>query len=295
MCKTGESADDDIYVLFMIKSALNNTESRNTIRRTWAQEYNVPGVTMKHMFILGVRPGDMKIQQKVAQEHEQWEDIAQGYFIDSYFNNTIKLMMGFRWVTTNCKGARYVAFVDDDFFISPFNLVSFLQSKPKKETEKTIYGYAWEYAIPFRYKSNKWYISRQEYPYRFFPPYPAAGAFFLSQDVAQRLYIAMHYTKYLRFDDVFVGIVAWKLQIPVKNCDLILFHPRDRDKVRQRHRNIIAAHGFKVSEKRCHCLQGSYRSWKSWNFRKSFPGLESPGILMQVLQSPGNLNLATSF
>ena len=26
-----------------------------------------------------------------------------------------------------------------------------------------------------------------------------------------------------------------------------------------------------------------------------FPGLESPGILMQVLESPGNLNLATPF
>ena len=26
-----------------------------------------------------------------------------------------------------------------------------------------------------------------------------------------------------------------------------------------------------------------------------FPGLESPGILMQVLESPGNLKLATSF
>ena len=26
-----------------------------------------------------------------------------------------------------------------------------------------------------------------------------------------------------------------------------------------------------------------------------FPGLESPGILMQVLESPGNLNYATSF
>ena len=26
-----------------------------------------------------------------------------------------------------------------------------------------------------------------------------------------------------------------------------------------------------------------------------FPGLKSPGILMQVLESPGNLNWATSF
>ena len=26
-----------------------------------------------------------------------------------------------------------------------------------------------------------------------------------------------------------------------------------------------------------------------------FPGLESPGVLMQVLESPGNLNLATVF
>ena len=32
---------------------------------------------------------------------------------------------------------------------------------------------------------------------------------------------------------------------------------------------------------------------KSMNFKKFFPGLESPGILMQVLESLGNLNRAT--
>ena len=32
-----------------------------------------------------------------------------------------------------------------------------------------------------------------------------------------------------------------------------------------------------------------------WISRNHFPGLESPGILMQVLESPGNLNWATSF
>lgn len=103
MCKSAEGADETIFLLFMIKSAMNNTEQRNTIRRTWAQEYNVPGVIVKHMFVLGVHPGDMKLQQRVGQEHEQWEDIAQGYFNDTYYNNTIKLMMAFHWATSKCK------------------------------------------------------------------------------------------------------------------------------------------------------------------------------------------------
>ena len=42
-------------------------------------------------------------------------------------------------------------------------------------------------------------------------------------------------------------------------------------------------------------IDGPYRSRKSWKVlelknNNSFPGLESPGILLQDLESPGNLN-----
>ena len=47
-----------------------------------------------------------------------------------------------------------------------------------------------------------------------------------------------------------------------------------------------------------YCLRvftGPGNPGKSFDIKHFFPGLESPGILIQVLESPGNLNLATSF
>ena len=245
MCKTSKGADSDVYLLFVIKSAVNKTDSRNAIRRTWANGSNVPGVTVKHVFMLGVSQDNLTIQRIVLEEQEKHNDIVQGYFVDTYYNNTIKLMMAFRWVTTNCKGARHVAFVDDDYFVSPSNLVSFLQSEVN-QVEWTIYGFVLTSALPVRYK-NKWHISRQEYPYRFYPPFPTGGAIFLSQEIAQRAYIAMHYTKYIRFDDVFLGIIAWKLEIPIKHCDGVFYLPEYLDEIRQKYLDmVIAVHGFKV-------------------------------------------------
>ena len=40
-------------------------------------------------------------------------------------------------------------------------------------------------------------------------------------------------------------------------------------------------------------LQVNLYPGKSLISKNGFPGLESPGILMQVLESPGNLNWAT--
>ena len=53
----------------------------------------------------------------------------------------------------------------------------------------------------------------EEYPYRLWPPHPAGGAFFLAFETAERLQAAVPYVKHIRMDDIFVGIIAWKLQV----------------------------------------------------------------------------------
>lgn len=248
-CKS-DGADEDVYVLFIIKSTIDHFQRREMIRKTWAMENIVPGYVTKRVFLLGVsrNRADKTLQHRVGIESQQHEDIVQQYFIDSYYNNTLKLQMGFKWAISFCHSAKFLAFLDDDYYVSPHNLVKLLDKVPVSQMRDTIIGYIWKSSMPFRIKSNKWYVSLAEYPYRYWPPYPTAGSFFLPMDTAERLYIAMQYTKMLRFDDVFVGIAAYKLKLNlVDDHKHIAFQTVPY--TREGYRNMIAVHGFDDVEK----------------------------------------------
>ena len=217
MCKTEDGEDEIHFLLFVIKSSMENFERRQTIRRTWGQEYLIPYSSTKRIFIVGVQPGKIELQQKVAQEHQEYQDIVQPYFGDTYFNDSLKLMTGLRWATQNCKGARYIAYVNDDYFVSTYNLVSHLNTLHTAKYHELYIGHAMENGVPIRNKGSQFYISLEQYPYRYWPPYAASGCVILSPVVAERLYIAMHYTRYLPFDDIFLAIVSWKLKLQVQN------------------------------------------------------------------------------
>ncbi len=196
LCQSHDGMEEDLFLLYLIKSAVDNFDQRDMIRQTWAQENLLPGVPMRRVFLLGIAPGNNQLQSKIAQEHERNGDIVQGYFVDQYYNNTLKLMMGFHWATSRCRGAKFLAFMDDDMFHSPFNLVHHLKTVSDSELGAYISGYTWHYSIPKRWPTSKWYMPLEEYPYFFWPPYPAAGSFFVSQSTAQKLFVAMHYIKF---------------------------------------------------------------------------------------------------
>jgi hypothetical protein len=54
----------------------------------------------------GQNPGDIHLQAAVEQEFAQHKDLVQGNFVDSYFNNTWKTALGFRWAVEHCPKAR---------------------------------------------------------------------------------------------------------------------------------------------------------------------------------------------
>jgi len=154
--------------------------------------------------------------------------------------------MGFQWATEYCVNARFIAVLDDNYFVNTKNVVSLLNTVKPTELDNTVVGYVWNNAMPFRIKDSQWYISLDEYPYRFFPPYVTSGAFFLPMMTAERLYIAMQYTKVLRFDDVYVGIAAWKLQTRLIHNPNVYYYWVPYDVFR--YRKVIAAHGFDDQE-----------------------------------------------
>ncbi|ELU12998.1 hypothetical protein CAPTEDRAFT_174449 [Capitella teleta] len=241
-CKDEDGNDENIYILFLIKSRMGNFEQRQMIRRTWGREHGIPYVNIRRVFLLGVDPNDKALQHRIGLEAQDHEDIVQQFFVDQYFNNTIKLMMGFQWAVQHCTGARFLAFFDDDYYVNTHNLLNLLQAVKPTEYNNLLLGFIWKNAMPYRIQDKKWYISLAEYPYRFWPPYPTAGSFFVPMETAERIYAAMQYTKIIRFDDVFVGIVAWKLKIELKHNNNLYFY--DYKYELNRYRPVIAAHGF---------------------------------------------------
>lgn len=117
-------------LVFLIKSALKNFKRRNAIRKTWGYERRFSDVIIRTVFLLGT--GDNReLQKHIDIESDQYKDIVQANFIDRYFNNTIKTMIGFQWAIKYCARSRYFMFVDDDFYISAKNVLRFIRNPTK--------------------------------------------------------------------------------------------------------------------------------------------------------------------
>ena len=99
---------------------------------------------------------------------------------------------------------------------------------------------------PHRHKFSKWYISLEEYPYHKFPPYVSAGAYILSNVALKKFYFATYFVKKFRFDDVYLGIVAKKLNIEPFHSDEFWFYRKYPYNLKE-FRYTIASHEFSNS------------------------------------------------
>lgn len=63
------------------------------------------------------------------------------------------------------------------------------------------------------YLGTKYYLSLEEYPYDKVPPFVSSEALVLSKSAVQQLYYGSFFTKYLRYDDIYLGLVAKKMGI----------------------------------------------------------------------------------
>ncbi|XP_055382428.1 beta-1,3-galactosyltransferase brn [Condylostylus longicornis] len=313
-------------VTFIVKSSMKNFNQRLAIRKTWGYERRFSDIVIKTVFVLGIND-NRELQKHIDIESEQYQDIVQADFIDTYFNNTIKTMMGFQWAVKYCLRSEFFMFVDDDYYVSTKNVLRFIryptkypeyleaadealrklarrlkQSDLKNETlkselykeankllaqgmnsvdNKKHYHKIEEFVIkgkieenskekvrrkrnlmdmelpknaklfsgfvfsssPHRHKSSKWYVSLEEYPYHLWPPYVTAGAFILSREALLEMFFVSMFTKHFRFDDIYLGIVAYKAKIqPLHNEEFYFYKATYRGPPSYRY--VIASHGY---------------------------------------------------
>ncbi|VDP79343.1 unnamed protein product [Echinostoma caproni] len=216
-------------LLILIKSAPSHFALRDAIRVGWGDERCWGGRQIARQFLLGtVSPSTSQTAVRLKQEIETYGDIIQQDFVDHYYNNTYKLMFGLEWAVRYCSNAQLIMFVDDDFFVIPQNVLAYAEGISEGIRDRLISGYVWSNAVPVRTnrtQRGKWFVSKEEFPDSHYPPYVAAGNFFLSIPMARELIVASHYTRYLRFDDVFLGIILKKLvRTPIHLKQIHAFH-----------------------------------------------------------------------
>lgn len=191
-------ADVKIDYLFIVFSAPQFVEARSVIRRTWANDARRSSGN-RVLFLFG-RPRTAKMQSDLQYESEQYGDIVQEDFFDSYRNLTLKTVMMLRWVTLYCPQARFVVKIDDDSFPNLGNFYRAMHGQP----EDALYGELRHRDKPVREPGHKWYISYAEFSRDLFPDYITGGMYVIGGQVVELLYRATGQVAFFHVEDSYL-------------------------------------------------------------------------------------------
>ncbi|XP_054762215.1 beta-1,3-galactosyltransferase 5-like [Lytechinus pictus] len=203
-CKTNDRRNTTLLIL--IKSAPSHRSRRQAIRETYISDIKRNNMSVRVLFILGNTKYERE-RELIKTEADEQKDILQADFNDHYYNLTIKLIMGFKWVTNFCRNSEFVMSIDDDVMLDIFTLFEDLQTfKGKNRTNFCLAKpNTWP---PDRKEDSKWYCPKAIYPYEAFPVSPYGHGYVLSQDVVRKLYDASKtLLPVVPFDDVYCGML----------------------------------------------------------------------------------------
>lgn len=210
----GADKSADVFLLLAIKSSPANYDRREVLRKTWAKERLHKGVWIRRIFISGTSGvGFEKVRlNKILQlEQQEYSDILQWDFSDTFYNLTLKQILFLEWMERNCPNARFLMNGDDDVFAHTSNMVEYLQSLKDNDGSKHLFtGHLIQYVGPIRSPGSKYYIPVQVQKSNSYPPYCGGGGFLLSGHTALVIYNMSQSITILPIDDVYMGMCLAK-------------------------------------------------------------------------------------
>lgn len=201
--------DKDIFLIAYIHTAPKHYKRRMVIRQTWGNHKNYD-VIIRVVFVTGMSFDSPKVQSSLLFENEQYGDIVQEDFLDSYKNLTYKAVAGLKWISQNCRHARFVLKSDDDMFVNMFTLIRHLKSRTTTSTDRgLLMCLVWNRMKVMR--AGKWKVSEKDYKDKYYPTYCSGSAFTMSTDVAVKLHKTSYYVPFFWVDDLYItGLVPMK-------------------------------------------------------------------------------------
>ncbi|XP_048356012.1 UDP-GlcNAc:betaGal beta-1,3-N-acetylglucosaminyltransferase 7 [Sphaerodactylus townsendi] len=219
-----EKCSGNIHLLIVVKSIITQHDRREAIRKTWGQEKEVDGKKIRTLFLLGVASKEEEranYQKLLEYENHIYGDILQWDFLDSFFNLTLKEVNFLKWLNIYCDNVRFVFKGDDDVFVSPDNILDYLEDQKAGDlfTGDVLYK-----AKPIRKKENKYYIPTALYSKTHYPPYAGGGGFLMDSSLARKLYKVSENLELYPIDDVFLGMCLEILKVtPVAHAGFKTF------------------------------------------------------------------------
>lgn len=234
------------FLVLLVASSSQQVDARMAIRHTWGQTRTVAGKRLVTFFLLG-SPGNARQQAGIAAESQRYGDIIQKNFTDTYYNLTLKTMMGMEWIHRFCSQSSFAMKTDTDVFVNVFYLTELLLRK--KKTAGFFTGFLKLHEFPIRTRMSKWYVSREEYPGTTYPPFCSGTGYVLSSDVASQIYNISESVPFIKLEDVFIGLCLAKLKIQPEelHSEQTFFPERIAFSV-PRFRKIVTCHGINPRE-----------------------------------------------
>ena len=210
---TCSTISGDLFLLVYVHTNPTHFDRRKIIRETWGNVtvYQLHlNVIVRVVFIVGL--SDDATNEALIREAEQYGDIIQARFTDTYRNLTFKATSALRWVTNYCSNTKYVLKTDDDIFVNMFSLIERLQGffKTPEGSTKTIFCMVFYMIHAMR--EGKWEVSFDMYPEKIYPDFCSGSAFAMTTDAVVELYHTSKSVPFLPVDDVYVtGIVKQRV------------------------------------------------------------------------------------
>ncbi|XP_030059689.1 beta-1,3-galactosyltransferase 5 isoform X2 [Microcaecilia unicolor] len=203
------------FLVILVTTEHWQLEARTAIRQSWGKERIIRDKRVVSFFLLGTLvKQNKKAEANIISESLEYKDIIQKNFIDSYNNLTLKTLMGIDWVHHFCPQSSFVMKTDTDMFINTFYLTELLVKKNRITNFFTGFIKSEEYPIRFRF--NKWYTSKIEYPGKRYPPFCSGTGYVFSTDIANQIYKISPSIPYFKLEDVYIGMCLDKLRIQLE-------------------------------------------------------------------------------
>ena len=198
----------------------DNSQARQVIRETWGKPGTDRDSPVVLLFFIGSPKPDENpdVQKQIQKEYNIYYDIVQGEYIEDYRNLTLKSIQALKWVSMECKQAKYVLKADDDVYVNLALLVKTLDEKSSELSGKPfVIGYVIEKSWPIRDPSNKWFTSWEDYPDQPYPRYANGGCgYAMTGSAAFAIRHAVAKVNFLKMEDVYItGVCAQQAGVPV--------------------------------------------------------------------------------
>ena len=209
---TTKSCVQHYFLLTLVSSAPYNFQKRRDIRQTWGFDTAIKP-RWKTVFLVA-QTQNQSVSNSLLKEDETFGDLVRADYLDHYWNQTLKIRMGFEWAARYCKFS-FLLKMDDDAFLNTKALISLLKA-PTTPLEKLYTG--WVNKKPTVKRWGKWKISKEEFNGTHYPPFCPGLGVVLSPDVVGMFVDLFDVLPPFRLDDVYIGMLANKAGVtPIHN------------------------------------------------------------------------------